>query len=470
MYLRVCSGHHNGWVFRLEEDSYTLGRNRDNDLILLDRWISRQHCVLSYSQGAWHVADLGSTHGVSVNGQRIDQIWAIAEGDEVALGEVILKVSYQADPPPIFPREVPCVDEHPVKLTIRSREGERSELTLKEHAYTIGRTRSNSIVLQTPTVSRRHAIIGLDRDEWFVMDLNSRHGVLVDGEPVDERMQLAGEESIMVGGIHLSLSMDLELDSEEDITIAKRMTPKPLVLAAVDGLNEGWEIPLTLPMYTVGRSRCNNLTMADPSVSRIHGLLIYSQNMWSVDDVGSSMGIFVNNKRIAARTIIRAGMTLRLGETTFHVRDAFSRIQNIPAELPAPTDSPDETHRSRQKLRILQTVPDMEQTIMMDGPPPDGMKPEHPAVARRSDLEETFSNFVPADEEEPLDMMRTISSSDMIAHSQAKDRETMTSTYDMHLPDAFREMLRKRGIPDTTRNKADKPDEAKPGGLKPGDA
>jgi len=53
----------------------TLGRARDNDLILRPIWISRRHCaILVHAGGGCEVYDTASRHGVWVNGRRVDRV------------------------------------------------------------------------------------------------------------------------------------------------------------------------------------------------------------------------------------------------------------------------------------------------------------------------------------------------------------------------------------------------------------
>ena len=65
--------------------SLTIGRGRDNDIVLPDERVSRRHGRLSARQGTLVYTDLGSTNGSYVNGVRVDEI-AVGPGDELRLG------------------------------------------------------------------------------------------------------------------------------------------------------------------------------------------------------------------------------------------------------------------------------------------------------------------------------------------------------------------------------------------------
>ena len=69
----------------------TIGRARDNDLVLDDGKVSRHHGRLLPRHGALVFTDLGSTNGSWVNGIRIAEV-ALGEGDRIELGETVLVV------------------------------------------------------------------------------------------------------------------------------------------------------------------------------------------------------------------------------------------------------------------------------------------------------------------------------------------------------------------------------------------
>jgi hypothetical protein len=62
-----------------------IGRSRECDAVLDDPNVSRRHAELRRDDGAWVIADLGSTNGVKVNGRRVEEA-QLAPGDEITLG------------------------------------------------------------------------------------------------------------------------------------------------------------------------------------------------------------------------------------------------------------------------------------------------------------------------------------------------------------------------------------------------
>lgn len=68
-----------------------IGRHSECDICLRLPDVSRRHCRLSYQDGQWHVFDLQSLNGTTVNGQRVDRT-VLHHGDTLGLGGLIFEV------------------------------------------------------------------------------------------------------------------------------------------------------------------------------------------------------------------------------------------------------------------------------------------------------------------------------------------------------------------------------------------
>lgn len=89
----VESGPLVGLAFELSPPSVVVGRNPDADVSLSEPTVSWQHARLTAHGAAWTIADLGSTNGTRVNGERIEPGLEIAidPGAEVRFGEITLR-------------------------------------------------------------------------------------------------------------------------------------------------------------------------------------------------------------------------------------------------------------------------------------------------------------------------------------------------------------------------------------------
>ena len=77
--------------FAVQEASVRIGRAPENDLVLPDSRVSRQHGLLSARQGGLVYTDLGSTNGSFVNGGRVREV-ALGPGDVLQVGSSTVRV------------------------------------------------------------------------------------------------------------------------------------------------------------------------------------------------------------------------------------------------------------------------------------------------------------------------------------------------------------------------------------------
>ena len=94
--LFVIRGTDQGARFELDRDASGLGRDSSNAVQLHDTEISRRHAEVTQSGGVYTLADLGSSNGTFVNGQRIDQ-HELQSGDHVQVGRTLMLFTQVAD-------------------------------------------------------------------------------------------------------------------------------------------------------------------------------------------------------------------------------------------------------------------------------------------------------------------------------------------------------------------------------------
>ena len=73
-------------AFTLTGEPMTIGREKNNDIVVPDINVSRQHAeIRQEANGAWVIEDLGSTNGTFVNGRRIKRA-PLKDADMLVLG------------------------------------------------------------------------------------------------------------------------------------------------------------------------------------------------------------------------------------------------------------------------------------------------------------------------------------------------------------------------------------------------
>lgn len=83
--LEFVLGPLTGQIVELREDVTTVGSVVGNSIVLADPAVSRKHAGIRRIDGAYELADLGSTNGIYVNGHRLPKK-NLAPGDVIRVG------------------------------------------------------------------------------------------------------------------------------------------------------------------------------------------------------------------------------------------------------------------------------------------------------------------------------------------------------------------------------------------------
>jgi len=67
---------------------------------------------------------------------------------------------------------------------------------------------------------------------------------------------------------------------------------------------------------TIGRSADNTITLPDPTTSRNHARVIFTDGNWVVEDLGSSNGIIIGGQRVE-KLVLKSGDSFKIGGITF---------------------------------------------------------------------------------------------------------------------------------------------------------
>lgn len=99
-------------VIPLEKAILLIGRQADCDVSLTaSRKISRKHCCIAIVNDNVIIRDLGSTNGVSINGERIKSEGRLRMGDELSIGDVRFRLQKEPTIPPsatnLTPEQIP---------------------------------------------------------------------------------------------------------------------------------------------------------------------------------------------------------------------------------------------------------------------------------------------------------------------------------------------------------------------------
>jgi pSer/pThr/pTyr-binding forkhead associated (FHA) protein len=102
--LLVRSGTLKGKRLPVRIPVVNVGRGDYNDLVIPEPSVSASHAKLQRREGIWVIADLGSTNGTFVDGERITEETALGPGSTIRFGEVSTLFESTDDPTGIQPR------------------------------------------------------------------------------------------------------------------------------------------------------------------------------------------------------------------------------------------------------------------------------------------------------------------------------------------------------------------------------
>ncbi len=116
-------------------------------------------------------------------------------------------------PPPAAPpavAETMAIGQQEAPAEVIPGAGTQSELTIEsgpdaghshragDHSLRLGRSPDNDVILRDPATSGHHARIERRGDQFWIVDLGSTNGTLVNGEPVQEK-QLNHGDRVTIG-------------------------------------------------------------------------------------------------------------------------------------------------------------------------------------------------------------------------------------------------------------------------------
>jgi pSer/pThr/pTyr-binding forkhead associated (FHA) protein len=85
--LVVRQGPSSRQEYPITQQTISIGRDATNDIILFDPEVSRRHAQITFSEGRYHVEDLGSTNGTFVNQELVTGSVPLANGDLIDMGD-----------------------------------------------------------------------------------------------------------------------------------------------------------------------------------------------------------------------------------------------------------------------------------------------------------------------------------------------------------------------------------------------
>ena len=148
----------------------------------------------------------------------------------------------------------------------------------KQSKISIGRSASNTVVIQNSVVSGSHAEISLIDKQLYIKDLGSTNGTFVDHVKIPQgQLVLVGQKSISLSGV---VTIQVR-PSEKASTASSSQASVPNLSAQIQ------QVLQQKGSVIIGRADSADVKIENSQVSRQHAKISSSEGRYFVEDLGS---------------------------------------------------------------------------------------------------------------------------------------------------------------------------------------
>jgi pSer/pThr/pTyr-binding forkhead associated (FHA) protein len=201
--------------YEFDQPVVTLGRLKENDIQLPESTVSGFHAQILKEEDNYYLVDRGSINGTFLNNQRLlaGEKKLLQDGDTIRIQSFELYFTSGVAAIPVDQGATIQVARQMVMELLGSWESQQEprvivmggphngkQLELTEGKKVIaGRAAQCDIVIEHPTISRKHAEISFSWNGAFVKDLGSANGVYVNDVRIEGTYKLRDRDEIRLG-------------------------------------------------------------------------------------------------------------------------------------------------------------------------------------------------------------------------------------------------------------------------------
>src|SRR5215510_1195436 len=256
--------------------------------------------------------------------------------------------------PPVAPKPSPLqrTPSPPARTTpacldlVDSRTGQTRRIELNKEVTRLGRDPEAEIVIDADAavVSRRHAEIKKSGEQFTITDLKSFNGTLVNNQRISDTVPLFDRDEIQLGtgGPTLRLSDTSHPAPPHRMVQPGAPSPSqnviPEAFGQIAAIARGATIVSTSgtlqpsapasgaqpqllarlsfdtrPQLSVGRATDNDVRLDGLQISNHHARFVRTNGNVSVEDAGSTNGVYVNGERISGRRAVQLSDVIQIG-------------------------------------------------------------------------------------------------------------------------------------------------------------
>ena len=175
---------------RFSKNVITFGRNTENDIILESPIVSKKHGYFLLENGVCSIFDLDSTNGIYIENVRVQKA-ILQTGNVIKIRDFIN-------------------DDHNTVTIVFGKEGNSSKWKgidiSRRDKITVGRDKNCDIVLNNTSISKIHAQIQREGNQWVLYNHGGQNSIIADGVIVNKKQVLKDKDVIIIANAKLLFS------------------------------------------------------------------------------------------------------------------------------------------------------------------------------------------------------------------------------------------------------------------------
>ena len=343
-----------------------IGKGPRNDIVIADPAVSTAHAMVRLEGSVYTINDIGSRNGTFVNGERVAESRPLNHGDVIGIG--LSKLTFRmgddySETGAIDLQELAAPSRPPVPAPLTEESlalaAVAAGLVTKADVDRVRRDAKGRRVYQA-LIEARLATEESLRDlmsKTFQMPLIDLSSSQIDDSVVAEfPARLAHEHQVFpvaeeADSLILAVADPTDTGAVEHL---RREVPSPLSirLATATQIRErvdqyyGPKLIGVLPSgekleylidkheVEIGKAAHNHIALTDPTVSNTHAIVTARDAGYTIVDLGSRNGTFVNGERLGSQAhTLRHGDKIQLGKTVLTFRNPGETTGNMTAVL-----------------------------------------------------------------------------------------------------------------------------------------
>ena len=391
-----------------------IGRMRENDVVVNNLAVSRFHAVLKREGEGYLLEDLGSENGTLLNGERVTGAVAMKPDDVVQLGKYELRISVgsgpaiaappkskpsdawdssqtflalgeapKAAPPEKAPVKSPVASPSPLAAAVDPAEA-APELGAAAHveedlplldAVELGDEHGAGAEAAQAEAPDPGGVFAFGEDDVASAEAPSEPHGGVAADPAPPASNLEHTSLFDFGGPDAADAQAAERAEDEipaDFDEAPAASPSPSASEASSKLHAGVIVQRDGKLHLLraweagelcaGRAPECEIVLSDAGVSRRHAVFAREGDRYSVRDLGSVNGIYVNGQR-TKQHVLAVGDVVRIEsfELTFVLDHS-----PIGSEVSGPTAAPSQQSEGARATQFSLEAPALEQPESFD--------------------------------------------------------------------------------------------------------